>query len=147
MLNKKTARHKDLTGLRFGLLTVKSFAYVNERGQTYWNCECDCGNTVVRRSSHLKERNIPSCGCRKGNTIHGLSDTRIYTIYNQMIARCYKPYSQSYCNYGKRGITVCKEWKDDFLAFYKWAIANGYRDNLSIDRIDNDGNYEPTNCK
>ena len=78
---------------------------------------------------------------------HGLSRTRIYKTYTTMLSRCYDPTRKKYESYGGRGIAVCDEWKNDFLSFYNWAMANGYQDDLQIDRIENDGNYEPGNCK
>lgn len=78
---------------------------------------------------------------------HGMSNTRLYNIYDNMKSRCYRKSNTEYKRYGARGITVCEEWLDDFMNFYNWAINNGYDDNLSIDRIDTNGNYEPSNCR
>jgi hypothetical protein len=78
---------------------------------------------------------------------HGMSHARIYRIWNRMRERCYRTKDKSYQDYGKRGITVCEEWKRDFKAFYEWAMANGYTDDLTIDRINVNGNYDPSNCR
>lgn len=81
------------------------------------------------------------------NIKHNKSNTRLYRIWGGMKTRCYRPYHTMYSNYGGRGISVCEEWRDDFEAFEKWALSNGYKDDLSIDRIDNDGDYCPDNCR
>lgn len=111
----------------------------------------------------MKERPIlfsgamVSCGCHKHQAIgerarslfhkHGGTGTKIYYIHAQMKNRCFNPKARSYPPYGGRGITVCQEWKDSFVAFREWALSNGYEEGLSIDRIENDGNYEPGNCR
>lgn len=138
----------DLTGQRFGKLVVLERAKGNSK-QINWLCKCDCGRTTVVQGSNLKNGHIRSCGCliSESNTKHGQWNTRLYRIYHAMKQRCYNPNSAPYPFYGGRGITVCSEWLNDFQAFYDWAMSNGYRDDLSIDRIDVDGNYEPGNCR
>jgi len=142
----------DLTGQKFGMLSVieKDESYKNE---TYWKCICDCGNIVNVRSTRLRNGRSKSCGCSKGKMIseavtkHGMSRTKLYNVWNTMRMRCYNPKSISYKNYGGRGITVCDEWKNSSKAFCDWAIKNGYKEGLSIDRINVNGNYEPDNCQ
>lgn len=142
----------DLAGKKFGRLTVISRAgTVNKR--TRWLCRCECGKEVIAEAYNLKTGHTQSCGClqaeatSKANTTHGLRRTRIYRIWNCMKNRCYRKSYHAYRHYGGRGISVCDEWKDDFMAFLKWAMTHGYTDARSIDRIDNDGNYCPENCR
>lgn len=142
----------DLTGERFGKLLVVE-KYKSIKGQIYWKCQCDCGNVVYHATGRLKSGVIISCGCSKRekmikmNTTHGLSNTRLYEIWSGMKKRCYDKNCKAYENYGGRGIVVCDEWKNDFESFYDWSMNNGYADDLSIDRIENDGIYSPNNCK
>lgn len=147
-------KHLDLTGMRFGRLQVIKLGdyYLDGYGQKRrkWICKCDCGNTKMALSSELKSGRTKSCGCLKHescHTTHGLSKTRLYRIWDNMKSRCNNPKVNCYENYGGRGISVCKEWMDNFESFYKWSMENGYSDNLTLDRIDNDGNYMPSNCK
>lgn len=146
---------KDLTGQVFGRLTAISPHHTTRLG-TYWNCKCVCGNECIVLTTKLSNGHTTSCGCRKEETkqklsnlnkTHELSNSRLYKIYRGMISRCYKDYSSNYDRYGGRGITICQEWLDDFMNFYNWAMENGYSDDLSIDRIDSNGNYEPNNCR
>lgn len=143
-------------GDRFGRLTiVEEVHYVLPSGATprRFLCKCDCGNLKEVFLSHLRRGNIRSCGCVAKETAsnnskkHGLFGTRIYKAWDSMKRRCYAKNASQYDHYGERGIIVCDEWKNDFMSFYQWAIANGYKDNLTLDRIDVNGNYEPQNCR
>lgn len=147
-------RAKDHTGEKAGKLTVIRPVYVN--GKLRWECRCDCGGTTYAKGSSIKRRT--SCGCEKykpryglenGYYKHGAVGTRLYSIYTGMLKRCRQKTTRGYEQYGGRGIKVCDEWKGEhgFERFQEWAIANGYSDGLTIDRIDTNGNYEPNNCK
>ena len=143
---------QDLTGKKFGKLTVLKFAY--KRGyHEFYTCECECGKIKDVRKDHLKSGQVVSCGCfRKTNLgnlnrTHGKTETTLYSKYEGMKRRCYNPKDERFKHYGERGITVCQEWLDNFMNFYNWAIQNGYKKNLSIDRIDVNGNYCPDNCR
>lgn len=140
----------DLTGQRFGRLTVMSDAGRNKSGAVMWRCACDCGGEAVVRCADLRAGKQKSCGCLRADnvakSIHGGKGTRIYSIWKGMRARCYYPGHIRYKDYGGRGIKICKEW-DDFVVFRDWALSNGYNDNLTIDRVDVNGNYEPSNCR
>lgn len=139
---------KDLTGQRFGRLTVTSFNRIS-KGRYLWNCKCDCGNKCVVAAHRLTTELTKSCGCLRveKNSTHGDYKSRLYRIYNGIKQRCLIPSDTGYKWYGARGITVCEEWLNDYQVFKEWAFTNGYNDTLSIERINNDGNYEPSNCK
>lgn len=157
--------YDDLTGTRFGKLTVLGEGEPTKnsygRRQKRWKCQCDCGNVVLAYTDKLKSGHTRSCGCLKdefsigeATKTHGMSKTRLYHVYRTMLQRCFYEKSISYKNYGGRGITVCKEWlgKTGFENFYEWAVEAGYdesksRAEQSIDRIDVNGNYEPSNCR
>lgn len=149
----RTPKVEDISGQRFGRLTAIKYAGKSKGKQTLWECRCDCGKTVVVHQQNLKSGHTSSCGCYNSEVAsgalktHGLSGTRLYTIWHDMIYRCYNDNHRSYKDYGGKGIIVCEEWKDDFEAFRNWALQNGYKDNLSIDRIDSDKNYCPENCR
>lgn len=147
----KNTRVKDLTGQRFGRLVVIGRAG-SRNHSALWNCQCACGNQIEVISSSLNNGTTKSCGClrkdvtRARKTTHGMYGTKIYNIWKTMIQRCGNPKAQHYAIYGDRNIHVCEEWLN-FETFHEWAMASGYTESLSIDRIDNDKGYSPTNCK
>lgn len=139
---------KDLTGMKFNRLAVESFAYRDGKNY-YWNCVCECGSKRRLQGGLLTSGKVVSCGCynREVITKHGLDGNKLYHVLNSMKHRCDSPKSKSYHRYGGRGITVCDTWRNDPYSFIGWAMTHGYEDGLSIDRIDNDGNYCPENCR
>ena len=143
---------KDITGQKFGSLTAIKFCY-KKNNRYFWLFKCACGNEKIINKANVISGLTQSCGCyfkkiiKKCNKTHGLSNTRIFSIWLGIKNRCCNINEPAYKNYGGRGITICKEWENDFKTFYDWSMANGYQDNLTIDRINNNGNYEPSNCR
>ena len=140
---------KDLTGKRFGqLLVVKRAKNKIQGGQkkTAWICKCDCGNKIIVTGENLKNKITKSCGCLRGEN-HHMRNTRLYSIYTNMKTRCKNNNSSTYRYYGERGINVCEEWDNSFSVFMDWAIKNGYNDNLTLDRINVNDGYNPSNCR
>lgn len=136
----------DLIGQKFGILIVVKRVENSQNGHARWLCQCDCGNFKEIQSDSLRTGNTKSCGCRERQK-HGLYQHPLYTRWKGIKNRCYNRAHNCYKNYGGRGISICKEWLNDFKSFYNWAIENGYEKELQIDRINNNGNYEPHNCR
>ena len=136
----------ELKGKKFGKLTVLEKVGYDKGRYILWKCKCECGNETIVRSAHLVKGRIRSCGCLNYKA-NGFSRNRIYIIWKNMLRRCYNTKVKGFKRYGGRGITVCEEWKNDFMSFYNWALRNGYKENLSIDRVNNNSNYEPNNCR
>lgn len=142
----------DLTGQKFGRLTVIKRGE-NIDNHAGWICQCECGNIVNVNGKYLREGKTTSCGCyhnellRERSLTHGKTHTRLYRIWANIISRCCNSNVDCYEYYGGRGISICDEWKNNFENFYEWSINNGYNEQLTIDRINNDGNYEPSNCR
>lgn len=147
------SRFKYLTGQKFGRLTVIRTFSENRRAKC--ECICECGKTFITRTDALRNGRTLSCGClhkeisqnQKPRLKHGKRQTRLYNTWTCIKQRCLNSKCKSYIYYGGRGITICEEWKKDFMSFYNWAMSNGYNDTLSIDRINVNGNYEPSNCR
>lgn len=150
------SRAEDLTGKKFGRLTVLGRAddYIPPCGspKVRWRCLCDCGNETIIVGAYLRNGTSKSCGCLQRELLsektkkHGMTDSRLYAIWCGMKQRCQNENSPEYESYGGRGITVCDEWLHNFQAFYDWSMANGYKENLTIERKDVNGNYCPENC-
>ena len=152
---------KDLTGEKFNRLTLIEPAGFDNINRPIWLCKCECGNMKNIRYWDVVQGRSKSCGCLRNekahdrliaynkshNIKHNECRTRLYNIWSGMTQRCCNQNSHGYKDYGARGITVCEEWMKDYRNFRKWATENGYDDNLSLDRINNDGNYEPSNCR
>lgn len=146
---------KDYSGEKFGRLTVIKRAENNKYNQVRWLCKCDCGNEKIVLANNLRNGQTKSCGCLKkeqdhiniAHIKHNKSNTRLYNIWKHMKHRCNNPNNKKHKFYYDKGIKVCDEWQENFINFYNWAMQNGYKDSLTIDRIDNDGNYEPNNCR
>lgn len=143
---------KDLTGQRYGRLTVIKKIGTSNTGHLIWECVCDCGKTIEAEGYLLKRGSVRSCGCLRVEvtasrvTTHGNSNTRLYRIWQSIKQRCENPNDGNYIHYGASGVCLCDEWHN-FVNFRDWALQNGYAKDLSIDRIDTYGNYEPSNCR
>ena len=167
---------KNLTNQRFGRLIALELSGKKIKRSYVWKCQCDCGNIVEIKSDYLLNGDTKSCGCLKrelsiqrlnlvrlgrkhseetkrkigkANKKHGDAHpkTRLYGIWRAMKRRCYNLQDKRFHRYGGRGIKICPEWLNDYPVFKKWALANNYKPGLSIDRIDNDGDYCPNNCQ
>lgn len=142
----------DLSGRKFERLTAIKIVGRTSDNRPAWLCQCDCGKEVVVSEHNLLRNNTKSCGCYKIDVTrathkkHGLSGARLYRVWKDMKCRCDRENNDNYKWYGARGITYTDEWKR-FDSFSRWALDNGYKDTLELDRIDTNGNYEPLNCR
>lgn len=135
----------QLLNKKFGKLKVESYYDTDFKGNRRWLCKCDCGNYKITIGKRLIKGEILSCGCL-GHKQNGESKSRAYATWNAMLRRCENSRSAAFKDYGGRGIKVCNEWHN-FKIFKQWYDSTYVDNHLSIDRIDNDGNYEPNNCR
>lgn len=154
MKTGRPSKYLNLRGSKFNFLTAIERAPGNsEAGNVTYLWECDCGKFITASASDVVRGHTQSCGCfqkeraSQAKTTHGKSQAKIYSVWSSMKGRCNNPQPQDAAHYRDRGIRVCDEWQDNFETFYNWAVSHGYREGLSIDRIDNDGNYCPKNCR
>lgn len=144
-------RFNDISGQKFGRLTVRCFYSKNKYSHNLWLCDCECGNQTIVSTRDLTSDSTKSCGCLakeltvERSSTHGKTHHRLYRIYAHIKDRCLNPNDKCYKDYGGRGIQISDEW-DTFEKFFDWANNNGYEDALTVERIDVNGNYEPTNC-
>ena len=145
---------RNLTGQHFGNL-VAIEKVPSRKGKSRWKCQCECGNITIVTAGDLTSGNTTSCGCKLKEAYHkngirlkkhGMCRTRLYTCWCDMKRRCTNPKNSHFKDYGGRGIKVCEEWNNS-TNFIEWALNNGYREELTLDRIDVNGNYEPSNCR
>ena len=142
----------DMTGYKFNGCEVL-YRVENKNGVAHWKCKCRCGKLFVSAGSSIRKGKTNSCGCYQRERVsnsrktHGESKSRLYGIWEGMKHRCNNPSNSRYSRYGGRGIKITSEWDSSFESFAKWSYANGYNDDLTIDRKDNNGNYEPSNCR
>ena len=152
-------KFEDLTGMVFGRLTViecgRDYISPSGRRRPAWKCICECGKEKTICASNLKSGTTTSCGCFQRENMsrlkktHGgyANDESLFRVWCNIRKRCLSAKSHNYTDYGGRGITICEQWISDYTAFREWAVSNGYRKGLSIDRINVDGNYSPENCR
>lgn len=164
---QKQKRYEDLSGEKYGRWTVLEVAGRNDKGNILYKCRCDCGKEKIVSSTSLRDGSSKSCGClqkekskenllrynsserykQPSHTTHGMRHTRLYRVWCGMKKRCNCTNYEHFDRYGGRNIRVCEEWSNDFQKFADWALKSGYKDDLSIDRIDVEGNYTPENCR
>jgi len=143
---------RDTAGSRYDRLTLIQKQPISEDSITYWLCKCDCGNEVIVKQTNLRRGHTKSCGCLRRdltinkNTTHGLSSHPLHEVWLHIMQRCNNPKNNNYKYYGGRGITICKEWAEDLATFIAWAEPL-WNPDLQIDRIDNEGDYSPNNCR
>jgi len=156
-MQRKQQYYENLRNSTKGDLLIKDYVYTLPRVGKIWECLCSCGKTVYLSTSEITGKgrfSCPECAAKQSKersiqqlTKHGEHGTRLYNIWRAMISRCKYRGDTNYKHYGGRGITVCPEWRDDYMSFRDWAMSNGYSDSLTIDRINVNGNYEPNNCR
>ena len=145
----------DMTGKKYNRLTVIARKQNDKHGCAMWLCQCDCGNTLVVSGKNIRNNHTQSCGCiqreqsSKASRIHGMTRTRIHNTWKQMRQRCLNPRHKRFEDWGGRGITVCQEWQNSFEAFYDHVSQLPHFGEMgyTLDRLDNDGNYEPGNVR
>lgn len=152
-MSKLHSNAKDLTKQRFGRLVALNPTEKRCSSAVMWDCICDCRNKISVPGNKLSSGHTKSCGCLRRECIlesnfrHGYRKHPLYTTWLNCKARCYYTKGMDYKNYGGRGITMCAEWRNDPTAFIEWALANGWKNGLTIDRRNNNGNYTPQNCR
>jgi hypothetical protein len=146
-------KKEDLVGKRYGKLTIIDLVQSKTEKRRNALCRCECGKTKEVTISNLRSGATTSCGCLRekrrlqATTTHGMTGTKLHNAWRSMKARCNIESCSNYSSYGGRGINVCDEWNDSYEIFEEWALASGYADNLTLDRINTNGDYEPSNCR